>query len=75
MTVMFYTFHGTSLKLDKKKGDNSQFHHRAPRDPRFSGINTRIGLYDGKAIKLNITMPQFLLGRIDDYSVCHIVDL
>ncbi|CAQ84285.1 MULTISPECIES: type II toxin-antitoxin system HicB family antitoxin [Photorhabdus] len=27
--------------------------------------------YDGKAIKLNITMPQFLLGRIDKYVNSH----
>lgn len=27
--------------------------------------------YDGKATKLNITMPQFLLARIDDYVNSH----
>lgn len=27
--------------------------------------------YDGKAIKLNITMPQFLLSRIDEYVNSH----
>ncbi|ETS29659.1 MULTISPECIES: type II toxin-antitoxin system HicB family antitoxin [Photorhabdus] len=27
--------------------------------------------YDGKAIKLNITMPQLLLGRIDEYVNSH----
>jgi predicted RNase H-like HicB family nuclease len=27
--------------------------------------------YDGKATKLNITLPQFLLARIDDYVSAH----
>ncbi|MCC8458545.1 MULTISPECIES: type II toxin-antitoxin system HicB family antitoxin [Photorhabdus] len=27
--------------------------------------------YDGKAVKLNITMPQLLLGRIDEYVNSH----
>lgn len=34
-------------------------------------IDIDLTKYDGKATKLNITMPQFLLARIDDYVNSH----
>ncbi|EKT61725.1 type II toxin-antitoxin system HicB family antitoxin [Providencia alcalifaciens] len=41
------------------------------RDGSWAYVDIDLTKYDGKSIKLNITIPQFLLSRIDNYVNVH----